>query len=168
MLIGGRCLEVNPVVVAMRPQERPPRWRMFCISSARVNGGGKVARLQSGPQTSQPGPIQRGPAANIHEYLLAVGKDATPSLQIVGVGVSGYPHAGVPEQFSAHLSLAHASGTAARYYDGQNSGYAKKCPFMTELAGRKARNWRRYRPQCVVSLRFRPYLVPVRQRERQN
>ena len=28
-------LEGNPVIVAMRLHERPSRWRMFCISSAR-------------------------------------------------------------------------------------------------------------------------------------
>ena len=39
-----------------------------------------------------------------------------------------------------HISLAYGSGIAAQDYDGRSSGYAHIHPFMTELAGRKARN----------------------------
>ena len=43
------------------------------------------------------------------------------------------------EDSSVHLSLAPGSGIAARYYDGQNYGYAQISPFMTGHAGRTAR-----------------------------
>ena len=36
MQIQRTLLAGNPVIVAMRPHERPSRWRMFCISSARL------------------------------------------------------------------------------------------------------------------------------------
>ena len=35
MQIRRMLLESNPIIVAMRPHERPSRWRMFCISWAR-------------------------------------------------------------------------------------------------------------------------------------
>ena len=195
--IRRMLLEGNPVIVAMRPHERPSRWRMFCISSARfrltplrrprclpvaltrsspasvrsrarsrsisaktmarvqhrpphgavlVNGlpeaddfdallaqpaqqlqhlGQRpaqavqrrhlhaVARLEGGLQAIQPRPVPRGPAPHVLEDLLAVGQHPALVLQVVGVGVAGHRHAGVSEQFSAHLSLAPGSGMAA-------------------------------------------------------
>ena len=57
-------------------------------------------------------PVPRGPAAHVLEDLLPANQHPVLGLQVVGVSVAGYRHAGVSEQFSAHLSLAPGSGMA--------------------------------------------------------
>ena len=99
-----------------------------------------VALLEGSLQAIQPRPVPRGPAPHVLEDLLAVGQHPALVLQVVGVGVAGHRHAGVSEQFSAHISLAPGSGMAASYYDCQSSGYAHIRPFLAGLAGRTARS----------------------------
>ena len=57
--------------------------------------------------------IARPVSLYVLEDLLAIGQHPALVLQVVGVGVAGYRHAGISEQFSAHLSLAPGSGMAA-------------------------------------------------------
>ena len=99
-----------------------------------------VARLEGGLQEIQPRPVPGGPAAHILKDLLAIGQHPALVLQAVGVRVAGHRHAGVSIGLPVNLSMAPGSGMAARYCGGQGSGYAHICPFLTELAGRKARS----------------------------
>ena len=75
---------------------------------------GKPTLIVHPPASQYARPVEDGgPAADVLEDLLAVGQHPALVLQVVGVGVAGHRHAGVSEQFSAHLSLAPGSGMAA-------------------------------------------------------
>ena len=75
---------------------------------------GKPTLVVQPPASQYARPVKDGgPAASVLEDLLAVCLHPAVGVQVVGVGVGGHRHAGISEQFSAHLSLAPGYGTAA-------------------------------------------------------
>ena len=97
--------EIARLVDSQLDQQRQP----VLHHHAPLSVPGEGFTLQQGPVR----PVPRGPAPHVLEDLLAVGQHPVLGLQVVGVGVAGHRHAGVSEQFSAHLLLAPGSGMAA-------------------------------------------------------